>query len=91
MSKADAAAYGPRGIRVNSIHPGSMNTTMSRAAAARSPLGVDEYYRRLWGSNPLPRQGEPIEIAYGVLYLASDESSFTTGSELLVDGGFTSI
>jgi NAD(P)-dependent dehydrogenase (short-subunit alcohol dehydrogenase family) len=39
----------------------------------------------------LPRQGEPIEIAYGVLYLASDESSFTTGSELLVDGGFTSI
>ncbi|MGO1834383.1 MAG: SDR family NAD(P)-dependent oxidoreductase [Actinomycetaceae bacterium] len=91
MSKADAAAYGPRGIRVNSIHPGSMNTTMSRSAAARSPLGVDEYYRRLWGSNPLPRQGEPIEIAYGVLYLASDESSFTTGSELLVDGGFTSI
>lgn len=91
LSKSDAATYGEHGIRVNTIHPGSMNTTMSRSAAERSPLGEDEYYRRLVGSNPLPRQGQPIEIAYGVLYLASDESSFTTGSELVVDGGFTAI
>ncbi|MPV88025.1 SDR family oxidoreductase, partial [Georgenia ruanii] len=91
LSKADAAAYGEYGIRVNSLHPGSMNTTMSRSAAERSPLGRDEYYRRLFGSNPLPRQGEPGEIAYGVLYLASDESSFTTGAELVIDGGFTAI
>jgi NAD(P)-dependent dehydrogenase (short-subunit alcohol dehydrogenase family) len=91
LTKADAATYGEHGIRVNSIHPGSMNTTMSRSAAERSPLGRDEYYRRLFGSNPLPRQGEPMEIAYGVLYLASDESSFTTGAEFLIDGGFTAI
>jgi NAD(P)-dependent dehydrogenase (short-subunit alcohol dehydrogenase family) len=91
LSKADAATYGEHGIRVNSLHPGSMNTTMSRSAADRSPLGRDEYYRRLYGSNPLPRQGEPDEIAYGVLYLASDESSFTTGAELVIDGGFTAI
>jgi NAD(P)-dependent dehydrogenase (short-subunit alcohol dehydrogenase family) len=43
------------------------------------------------GSNPLPRQGEPDEIAYGVLYLASDESRFTTGSELVIDGGYTAV
>lgn len=91
LTKADAATYGESGIRVNSVHPGSMNTSMSRQAAASSPLGREEYYRRLYGNNPLPRQGEPFEIAYGVLYLASDESTFTTGAELVIDGGFTAI
>lgn len=91
LTKADAATYGPQGVRVNSVHPGSMNTSMSKGAAERSPLGAEEYRHRLVGNNPLPRQGEPIEIAYAVLYLASDESSFTTGAEFLVDGGFTAI
>lgn len=91
LSKSDAAAYGAHGIRVNSIHPGSMNTRMSRRSAAQSDIGAEQYYKQLVGSNPLPRQGEPDEIAYGVLYLASDESRFTTGSELVIDGGYTAV
>jgi NAD(P)-dependent dehydrogenase (short-subunit alcohol dehydrogenase family) len=91
LSKSDAAAYGAHGIRVNSIHPGSMNTRMSRRSAEQSDVGAERYYRQLVGSNPLPRQGEPDEIAYGVLYLASDESRFTTGSELVIDGGYTAV
>lgn len=91
LSKSDAAAYGSHGIRVNSIHPGSMNTRMSRRSAEQSDIGAERYYKQLVGSNPLPRQGEPDEIAYGVLYLASDESRFTTGSELVIDGGYTAV
>ncbi|MCB5294170.1 SDR family NAD(P)-dependent oxidoreductase [Arthrobacter sp. SO3] len=91
LSKSDAAAYGSHGIRVNSIHPGSMNTRMSRRSAEQSDIGAEQYYKQLVGSNPLPRQGEPDEIAYGVLYLASDESRFTTGSELVIDGGYTAV
>lgn len=91
LSKSDAAAYGAHGIRVNSIHPGSMNTRMSRRSAEQSDVGAENYYKQLVGGNPLPRQGEPDEIAYGVLYLASDESRFTTGSELVIDGGYTAV
>jgi NAD(P)-dependent dehydrogenase (short-subunit alcohol dehydrogenase family) len=91
LSKSDAATYGAHGVRVNSIHPGSMNTRMSRRSAEQSEIGAEAYYRQLVGSNPLPRQGEPDEIAYGVLYLASDESRFTTGSELVIDGGYTAV
>lgn len=91
LSKSDAAAYGIHGIRVNSVHPGSMNTRMSRLSAEQSEGGAEEYYQQLVGGNPLPRQGEPDEIAYGVLYLASDESRFTTGAELVIDGGYTAV
>jgi NAD(P)-dependent dehydrogenase (short-subunit alcohol dehydrogenase family) len=91
LSKSDAAAYGSHGIRVNSIHPGSMDTRMSRRSAEQSEIGAEAYYKQLVGSNPLPRQGKPDEIAYGVLYLASDESRFTTGSELVIDGGYTAV
>ncbi|MCD4852268.1 SDR family oxidoreductase [Arthrobacter sp. AK01] len=91
LSKSDAAAYGTYGVRVNSIHPGSMNTRMSRRSAEQSDIGAEAYYKQLVGGNPIPRQGEPDEIAYGVLYLASDESRFTTGSELVIDGGYTAV
>ncbi|GAA3686837.1 SDR family oxidoreductase [Arthrobacter ginkgonis] len=91
LTKSDAAAYGDQGIRVNSIHPGSMNTRMSRRAAEQSAVGAEAYYRQLVGGNPLPRQGEPLEIAYAVLYLASDEAAFTTGAEFVVDGGYTAV
>jgi NAD(P)-dependent dehydrogenase (short-subunit alcohol dehydrogenase family) len=89
LSKADAVTYGPHGIRVNSIHPGSMDTRMSRSSAEHSPIGPEAYYAQLVSGNPIARQGTPLEIAHGVLYLASDESSFTTGTELVVDGGYT--
>lgn len=91
LSKSDAAAYGVHGVRVNSVHPGSMNTRMSRRSAEQSDIGPEAYYKQLVGGNPLPRQGEPDEIAYGVLYLASNESRFTTGSELVIDGGYTAV
>jgi NAD(P)-dependent dehydrogenase (short-subunit alcohol dehydrogenase family) len=91
LSKSDAAAYGVHGIRVNSIHPGSMDTRMSRRSAEQSEIGPVAYYKQLVGSNPLPRQGKPDEIAYGGLYLASDESRFTTGSELVIAGGSTAV
>lgn len=91
LTKSDAANLGVHGIRVNSIHPGSTDTAMSRSAAERSPIGPEAYYRQLVEGNPIPRQGTPREIAFGVLYLASDESAFTTGSELVIDGGYTAL
>ena len=73
-------AYGPLGIRVNSVHPGYMppmlNATNANERADKIAL------------TPLRRLGEPIEVAYGVLFLASDEASFVTGTELVIDGGY---
>jgi NAD(P)-dependent dehydrogenase (short-subunit alcohol dehydrogenase family) len=67
LTKADAATYGLDGISVNSIHPGSMRTRMSRRAAEGAAIGPEAYYRQLVAGNPSSRQGEPIEIANGVL------------------------
>jgi NAD(P)-dependent dehydrogenase (short-subunit alcohol dehydrogenase family) len=68
------------GIRVNSIHPGYIQTPML--------ANVDdvEYMRSL---HPIGRLGQAIDVAYGILYLASDESKFMTGSQLVIDGGYT--
>ena len=84
FTKAAAIQYAKEGIRVNSVHPGSVNTKML-ADRINSPEGRE----RSRSITPLGRVAEPIEIAYGVLYLASDEASFVTGSELVIDGGFT--
>ena len=81
FSKAMAVKYGPYGVRVNSVHPGFMPPMSS---SYRSPSIQAENIRR----TPLRRTGEVIEVAYGVLFLASDESSFITGTELVIDGGF---
>ena len=81
LTKNVAIQYADQNIRINSIHPGVINTTMMDGDT-RS----DEDWDRLI---PLGRFAEPIEVAYGVLFLASDESSFMTGSELVIDGGFT--
>jgi NAD(P)-dependent dehydrogenase (short-subunit alcohol dehydrogenase family) len=74
--------YGPDGIRANSVHPGFMPPM--RSARPRD----DASLQRLIDWTPLRRTGKPIEVAYGVLFLASDEASFITGSELVIDGGF---
>ena len=75
-------------IRVNSVHPGYVLTPMVEGYAESS--GDAEAARKaLVALHPLGRLGEPDEIAYGVLYLASDESKFVTGSELVIDGGYT--
>jgi NAD(P)-dependent dehydrogenase (short-subunit alcohol dehydrogenase family) len=72
-------------IRCNSVHPGGVDTPMRQEGLADlSPAERDERLRRV----PMGRVGMPEEIAYGVLYLASDESSFVTGSELVIDGGY---
>ena len=82
LTKSTAVQYGPYGIRANSVHPGFM-------PPMRSTLGVDMATRQEQiRQTPLRRSGETIEVANGVLFLASDEASFITGTELVIDGGF---
>ena len=82
FTKATAVQYGPDGIRVNSVHPGFM-------PPMANPRPIDPARREeLVKLTPLRRRGETIEVANGVLFLASDEASFITGTELVIDGGF---
>ncbi len=83
LTKSTAIQYAREGIRANSVHPGPIVTPMTedgRADQERYDLTVSRI--------PLGRYGEPEDVAYGVLFLASDESSFMTGSELVIDGGW---
>jgi NAD(P)-dependent dehydrogenase (short-subunit alcohol dehydrogenase family) len=82
MSKNAALTYVADGIRVNSIHPGIIHTPMIEA---QDPAITD----MIVGITPMKRLGRPEEIAYGALFLASDESSYMTGTELVIDGGYT--
>ena len=79
-SKAAAVRYGPLGVRVNTVHPGYMPPMLNATNAAERDDKI--------ALTPLRRIGKPIEVAYGVLFLASDEASFVTGAELVIDGGF---
>ncbi|MGE0700419.1 MAG: glucose 1-dehydrogenase [Hyphomicrobiaceae bacterium] len=80
FTKSAAVRYGPVGVRVNSVHPGylppMLNNTNAAGRAAKA------------AATPLRRLGEVMDVAYGVLYLASDEASFVTGTELVIDGGY---
>ncbi|MBM4761170.1 glucose 1-dehydrogenase [Bacillus sp. B15-48] len=82
MTKNTALEYAKYKIRVNSVHPGTIITRMVDAA-----FQDEEYKKKILEGTPLPYLGEPIDVAYGALYLASDESRFITGSELIIDGG----
>ena len=84
LTKSTAIQYAKEGIRANSIHPGLIDTLM-----AADLLADEELRQRRIASTPLGRIGTAQEVAQGALYLASDESSFVTGSELIIDGGFT--
>ena len=84
FTKATAVQHAKDKIRCNSVHPGPIDTEMMRDVLGDAALR-DERLRRI----PLGRAGTTADIAYGVLYLASDESSFVTGSELVIDGGST--
>lgn len=77
-------------IRVNSVHPGFILTTMVEAGLASMPREqADAMMERLMREIPLGGMGEPLDIANGCLFLASDESRYMTGSELVIDGGYT--
>ncbi len=89
MSKNDALLYAKENIRVNSIHPGFIWTPLVEKLAKDSSEGVEAFREQLDSRHPLGHVGEPDDIAYGVLYLASDEAKFVTGSELVIDGGYT--
>ena len=84
FTKSTAVQYGKFGIRANSIHPGGVYTDMIAHLTED-----DERQQRIKETVPLQRIADPIEIAYGALFLASDESSFMTGSEMVMDGGVT--
>lgn len=81
MSKNAALTYVGDGIRVNSVHPGFIHTPLTDAQAPDLNAQVID-------ATPMKRGGQPIEIAYGCLFLASDEASYVTGTELVIDGGY---
>jgi NAD(P)-dependent dehydrogenase (short-subunit alcohol dehydrogenase family) len=86
LTRQMARDYAADGIRVNCIAPGTVDTPMNLQVLARS--SNPEQLRALWErSKPLGRMGKPMDIAYGALYLASDESSWVTGQCLVIDGG----
>ena len=88
LTKAAALEWAALGIRVNSVHPGFIDTPMVANALHAAENG-NEMRDALIAAHPLGRFGVPREIADAVVFLASDESSFMTGAELVVDGGYT--
>ena len=94
MAKIDALLYARDNIRVNSVHPGFIWTPMVenflKDQSGKSGLSCEVLKKQLDSKHPIGHIiGEPDDIAYGVLYLVSDEAKFVTGSELIIDGGYT--
>ncbi|MEX2465704.1 MAG: glucose 1-dehydrogenase [Gemmatimonadota bacterium] len=89
MAKTDALLYASEGIRVNSVHPGFVWTPMVEEHLSKQDQDVEEGREALAALHPLGRLGRPEEVAQCILFLASEESSFVTGAELVVDGGYT--
>jgi NAD(P)-dependent dehydrogenase (short-subunit alcohol dehydrogenase family) len=90
MTRTDALIYAADRVRVNSVHPGYIWTPMVEKHLRDSGVDDMEAGRRdLAALHPIGRVGEPDDIAWGVVYLASDESSFVTGAQLVIDGGYT--
>lgn len=85
MAKNDAITYAKDKIRVNSVHPGFILTPLVENFGKDTPGFMD----KLISLHPLGHLGESKDVAYGILYLVSDESKFVTGSELVIDGGYT--
>ncbi|WP_418122834.1 SDR family NAD(P)-dependent oxidoreductase [Chryseobacterium sp. PTM-20240506] len=86
LSKGAAIELAPFNIRVNSLHPGFVDTEMNK-----NMPNYEDFKRMAIDGTPLNRGGKEEEIAYGVIFLASDESSFMTGTELIIDGGNTAV
>jgi len=90
LTKSTALELAPLGVRVNSVHPGFIETPMV-ANALHAAENSNEMRDLLISRHALGRLGVPREIADGIVFLASDESSFMTGAELVIDGGYTAI
>lgn len=86
LTKGAAAEFAKDNIRVNSVHPGYVATPMTQQMS-----GASDFRQMAVGATPLNREANSNEVAYGVLYLASDESTFTTGAEFIIDGGATAL
>ncbi|MBI51474.1 MAG: cyclopentanol dehydrogenase [Dehalococcoidia bacterium] len=84
LTKSTAVQYGPAGIRCNSVHPGIIETDMTE-----NMLSDPEIAEQRLQNTPLGTFAVASDVAYAVLYLASDESRYVTGSELVIDGGLT--
>jgi NAD(P)-dependent dehydrogenase (short-subunit alcohol dehydrogenase family) len=85
MTKDAALELAESGVRVNSIHPAYIDTQMADYGAEVNDMTKEE----LDAMHPIGHMGEPLDVAYAVLYLASEESKFMTGAELVLDGGYT--
>lgn len=88
MSKTDAITYAGENIRVNAVCPGTILTPINIEKGKLLPGGFEKYLADMKVLHPLGI-GEPDDVAYAVLYLASEESKYMTGSELVIDGGYT--
>jgi NAD(P)-dependent dehydrogenase (short-subunit alcohol dehydrogenase family) len=86
MTKSAAVQYAKDGIRVNSVHPGVMPAMRTSRGSA-----MPETRQRMLAQVPMGREGRREEVGYAVLFLASDEASYITGTELVVDGGFLAL
>ncbi|MFC5602663.1 SDR family NAD(P)-dependent oxidoreductase [Sporosarcina koreensis] len=84
ISKAAATTFGRQGVRVNALFPGIIETPMTQNLSASKEL-LDQLVR----ATPLQRLGKPADIANAALFLASDDSSYITGAEIVIDGGFS--
>lgn len=91
MTKNLALDLAPSKIRVNCVCPGTILTRASRDHMARVGMSLDEFVAAEAPKHLLNRVGDPREVAYAILFLASDEASFITGTHLMVDGGYTAI
>ncbi|MHA7925931.1 MAG: SDR family NAD(P)-dependent oxidoreductase [Marinobacter sp.] len=89
MSKTDALLYATENIRCNSIHPGFIWTPLVETHLQTTGMDLEEAKKATAALHPVGHMGEPDDIAWGAVYLASDESKFVTGSELVIDGGYT--